>query len=127
MALFKIAKGLKANLPSVKTAGHCWYTTDDSLFYIDYEDENGEIQRKALNAKDAETIMGASLATILNDSEVEIPTSSAIFVALAEKADINHTHEEFDQLFEDVGSAITNEEIDAICGMTLYTSNEVMI
>ena len=90
MALFKIAKGLKANLPSVKTAGHCWYTIDDSLFYIDYEDENGEIQRKALNAKDAETLMGASLATILNDSEIEIPTSKAILNKLENYAQIDN-------------------------------------
>lgn len=92
MALFKIAKGLKANLPSTKTAGHCWYTTDDSLFYIDYEDENGVVQRKALNSQDAETICGASLATILNSSNVEIPTSKAVLNALAGKANTSHDH-----------------------------------
>ena len=112
MALFKISKGLKANLPSAKTAGYCWYTTDDSLFYIDYEDENGVVQRKALNAKDAETLTGASLATILNSSDVEIPTSKAVLTALSDfatndsvasvkdelqanidgKADLGHTH-----------------------------------
>ena len=64
MALFKVSKGLKANLPSAKTEGYCWYTTDDSLFYIDYKDKNGTLQRKALNAKDAETLTGASLSTI---------------------------------------------------------------
>lgn len=92
MALFKISKGLKANLPSAKTAGNCWYTIDDSLFYIDYEDTNGEVQRKALNAKDAETLTGASLETILNSSDIEIPTSKAVLDALAEKADVEHTH-----------------------------------
>ena len=85
--LFKISKGLKANLPSTKTAGYCWYTIDDSLFYIDYEDENGEVQRKALNGKDAETLTGASLSAILNSSDVEIPTSKAVFDALN-----NHNH-----------------------------------
>lgn len=82
MALFKISKGLKANLPSTKKVGNCWYTTDDSLFYIDYEDENGVVQRKALNAKDTETLSGASLATILTDNELEIPTSKAVFDAI---------------------------------------------
>jgi len=82
MALFKISKGLKANLPLTKKAGNCWYTTDDSLFYIDYEDENGVVQRKALNAKDAEKLSGASLSTILTGSEVEIPTSKAVFDAI---------------------------------------------
>ena len=93
MALFKISKGLKANLPSVKNAGHCWYTIDDSKLYIDYEDENGELQRKALNAKDAETLMGASLATVLNSSEVEIPTSKAILDYLDA-----HTYDENDAM-----------------------------
>ena len=87
MALFKISKGLKANLPSAKTAGHCWYTIDDSLFYIDYEDENGAVQRKALNAKDAETLCNASLAQILNENELEIPTSKAVFDALNKHID----------------------------------------
>ena len=82
MALFKISQGLKANLPAIRTAGYCWYTTDDSLFYIDFEDENGVVQRKALNAKEAETLVGASLATILNSTNLEIPTSKAVLDAL---------------------------------------------
>jgi phage-related tail fiber protein len=94
MALFKISKGLKANLPSAKTAGHCWYTIDDSLFYIDYEDESGKLQRKALNAKDAETLTGASLSTILNASDIQIPTSNAVLSALAGKSDTSHTHDD---------------------------------
>jgi hypothetical protein len=93
MALFRVAKGLAENLPSTKTAGYCWYTYDDSKFYIDYEDENGELQRKALNAKDAETLMGASLATVLNSSEVEIPTSKAILDYLDA-----HTYDENDAM-----------------------------
>ena len=83
MALFKISKGLKANLPSTKTEGYCYYTTDDSLFYIDYKDASGNLQRKALNAQDAETLTGASLATILNSSDIEIPTSKAVLDAIS--------------------------------------------
>ena len=103
MALFKISKGLKANLPSTKKVGNCWYTTDDSLFYIDYEDENGVVQRKALNAKDAETLTGATLATILNSTDLEIPTSKAVLNALAGKSDTTHTHD---------GRYYTESEID---------------
>lgn len=88
MALFKISKGLKANLPSAKTEGYCWYTTDDSLFYIDYKDSSGVLQRKALNAKDAETLCGASLTTILTFNELEIPTSLAVANALSEKSSV---------------------------------------
>ena len=102
MALFKISKGLKANLPSAKVAGNCWYTIDDSLFYIDYEDSNGVVQRQALNAKDAETIMGASLATILSSTDLEIPTSKAVLSALAGKSDTSHNH---DGVYETKGAA----------------------
>ena len=87
MALFKISKGLKANLPITKTEGYCWYTTDDSLFYIDYKDSNGTLQRKAINAKDAETLTGANLSTILSSSDIEIPTSKAVLDKLDEKVD----------------------------------------
>lgn len=78
MALFKISKGSKSNLPNTLTEGFCWYTYDDSKFYIDHKDEDGTLVRKALNAQDAETLAGASLSTILNSSEVEIPTSKAV-------------------------------------------------
>ena len=91
MALFKIAKGLAENLPSTKTAGYCWYTFDDSKFYIDYEDENGTLQRKALNSQDAETIMGASLATILSNTDLEIPTSKAVLDAISSNSSVDDT------------------------------------
>ena len=96
MALFKISRGLKANLPSTLTEGYCWYTYNDSKFYIDYKDENGTLVRKALNAQDAETLTGASLSTILNSSDIEIPTSKAVLDALNGKADIAHTHDASD-------------------------------
>ena len=54
MEYFKISKGLSANLPQEKTAGSCWFTTDEALFYIDYADADGNLHRKALNAIGAE-------------------------------------------------------------------------
>lgn len=92
MALFKISKGSKNNLPTTLTEGYCWYTYDDSKFYIDFKDANGVLQRKALNAKEAEQLVGYTIATILSSSEVEIPTSKAVFDALANKADKKHIH-----------------------------------
>ena len=91
MALFKIAKGLAENIQTTKTAGYCWYTFDDSKFYIDYEDENGTLQRKALNSQDAETIMGASLATILSNTDLEIPTSKAVLDAISSNSSVDDT------------------------------------
>lgn len=61
MALFKISKGTSKNLPSTLTEGYCWYTYDDSKWYIDYKDENGVLTRKALNAQNAETLCGKTL------------------------------------------------------------------
>lgn len=92
MALFKISKGASQNLPSTLTEGYCWYTYNDSKFYIDFKDENGVLTRKALNAKEAEKLTGYNIATILNSSNVEIPTSKAVLDALANKADKTHDH-----------------------------------
>lgn len=78
MALFKISKGSKNNLPATLTEGYCWYTFEDSKFYIDHKDADGTLVRKALNAQEAEKLSGASLATILNSSNIEIPTSKAV-------------------------------------------------
>lgn len=78
MALFKTFRGRSENLPEIRTDGYCYFTTDNQMFYIDYKDENGEIQRAALNAGDAETILGASLETVLNYTDEEFPTSKAI-------------------------------------------------
>ena len=93
MALFKVSKGLNTNLPTTLTEGYCWYTYDDSKFYIDFKDENGVLTRKALNALEAEKLTGYDIATILNSSNVEIPTSKAVLDALNTKADIDHTHD----------------------------------
>lgn len=38
MALFKIKKGVKANLPTSYIEGYCYFTTDDGKFYIDTSD-----------------------------------------------------------------------------------------
>lgn len=88
MALFKILKGNEANLPSTMTDGWAYFCTDTSNFFIDYEDDGGVLHRAQLNAKDAETLTGASLSTILNSSDLEIPTSKAVLTALASYATV---------------------------------------
>lgn len=84
MALFKISKGSKLNLPAALTEGYCWYTYDDSKFYIDFKDADGTLVRKALNANEAEKLTGYDIATILKSSDVEIPTSKAVLDSIAE-------------------------------------------
>ena len=87
MALFKVSKGLDTNLPETLTEGYCWYTYDNSKFYIDFKDENGVLSRKALNAQEAEKLTGYDVATILNASDVEIPTSKAVMDAISTASD----------------------------------------
>lgn len=66
MALFKVCRGKRENLPSTKTDGYAYFCTDGS-FWVDYTDENGELQRKQLNAKEAELLEGISLSELQSD------------------------------------------------------------
>lgn len=57
MALFKIKKGLAANLPANSTEGYCYVTTDDHKFYVDLSTETSAslTSRICLNAAQADT------------------------------------------------------------------------
>lgn len=77
MALFKVSKGTSANLPTELTEGYCWYTYDDSKFYIDYKDTDGVLKRKALNAEDAATLCGVSL----DDIQAKIAQKATLLTA----------------------------------------------
>ena len=91
MALFKISKGLSANLDKQpKKEGNCWYTTDDSLFHIDISDT----ERQILNASDAKTLSGAILSQSLNEAANEIPSSQVVFNAISNIPSSNVYHEE---------------------------------
>lgn len=83
MALFKISRGNIATLPSTMTDGWAYFCTDTGEFFIDYADSNGELHRKQINADEAKKLTGFEISTILNDSEVEIPTSSAVFDSIS--------------------------------------------
>lgn len=57
MALFKISKGLKANLPTKYNEGWCYFTTDDGKFYIDTAGTGGTTgTRVVLNASKADAL-----------------------------------------------------------------------
>lgn len=76
MALFKIEKGLAANL-SVKrpntVEGYCYFTTDDGKFYIDTKTSNGTSNRVCLNANKADKL--AKAVTIALDGNITGSTS----------------------------------------------------
>lgn len=95
MALFKILKGSSGDLSYVgKTNGYCYFTTDNQLLYVDYNNPNNseEILRAPINAvKIYRTAIdengdltidtssnGATLAFEVNDTHEEIPTSAAV-------------------------------------------------
>lgn len=83
--LFKILHGDASRISTNITPyheGYC-YVTHNGDFYVDMNDE-----RVKLNAKDAETLCGASLTTILTNSELEIPTSSAVLSAIEAAAEV---------------------------------------
>lgn len=82
MALFKPLVGGKERLNNTELhEGYVYFCDDGSLFF-DYKDEHGVLQRKQINAKDAETLFGATLVNKLTNSELEIPTGAAVMHAL---------------------------------------------
>ena len=59
MALFKIEKGLAANLSAKRpntVEGYCYFTTDDGKFYIDVATGSGTSKRVVLNAGTADKL-----------------------------------------------------------------------
>ena len=57
MALFKPFRGTRTTLNAQELHdGHAYFCTDDGSFHIDYVDADGNLQRKQINAKDAETL-----------------------------------------------------------------------
>lgn len=85
MALFKTLRGKRGNLPEEKTDGYAYFCIDDGTFWIDYKDDNNIVQRKQINAKEAEELTGMSISNALSSSTTEIPTSKAVSDALNNK------------------------------------------
>ena len=108
MALFKVCRGKRENLPSNKTDGYAYFCTDGS-FCVDYTDENGELQRKQLNAKEAELLEGISLSELQSDINSKVNTfdcGDIISHNASEFASANHTH---DAIYQDVLKKILAE------------------
>lgn len=72
MALWKPFRGNRADLDSVeKHDGYVYFCIDDATLFFDYANEDGILQRKQINAKDAETLTGMSLDEIKESIVVE--------------------------------------------------------
>lgn len=90
MALWKPFRGNRADLKDVKKHdGYVYFCTDDGTLFFDYTDADGKLQRKQINAKEAEKILGYEISTALSSTsgDKEIPTSKAAFDAINDKVD----------------------------------------
>ena len=67
MALWKPFRGSRAELEAAPKYDGYVYFCDDGALFFDYADADGVLQRKQINAKDAETLMGMSLDEIKAD------------------------------------------------------------
>lgn len=91
--LFKILHGDISRISTDITPfheGYC-YVTHDGFMYIDMNVGTADVpnnQRIKLNANQAESLIGYNIATILNSSNIEIPTSKAVLDALNEKSQV---------------------------------------
>lgn len=84
MALFKISKGASTTLPGTESSkdGYCYFTTDDAMFYIDWQKADGTLMRSPLNANNAKTLKGKSVTDTITNSAAYIPHAKAVFDAL---------------------------------------------
>lgn len=79
MALFKVLRGNSQNLKNTSLVdGQFYFCTDNGQIFIDYLDSNNQIQRKQINAKEAETLLGYDIAAEVRNNNAEIPTSQAV-------------------------------------------------
>ena len=112
MALFKQLRGNRAALNSQPlTDGYAYFCVDDGTFHIDFTDENGTLQRKQINAKDAETLGGFTIDDILSNDEVyigdgEMPENATIQLIL--------DAEDEEQVFKDEFTEYIDSEIDKV-------------
>ncbi len=73
MAIFKPLRGNREALDAQPLHdGYAYFCTNDGTFHIDYTDADGNLQRKQLNAKNAETLIGLTLDEIKTQFETQI-------------------------------------------------------
>ena len=79
MALFKPFRGTRASLDTQALHdGYAYFCTDDGSFHIDYVDADGNLHRKQINAKDAETLTGYTFEQIIEAANVNTLNQDAV-------------------------------------------------
>ena len=120
MALFKISQGKEVNLPSNMTEGYCYVTLDGQKFYFDYKDENGELQRGALNAAHAD-----KLKETVKIGGADFDGSQAITLDQIGAAPKTHTHNTIGVITLEANSWANNTQTVTFTGVT--ASNIVIV
>lgn len=119
MNVFKINRGLEANLPAVLTNGCCYFCTDTTNFYIDYEDKNGVLTRSKLSSKYADTLRYTEDGNFVEINPTDIITKNnyetIISVASTDKNGLMSSADKIklNNLPEDISASLANEFISA--------------
>ena len=112
MALFKPFRGSRASLDAQPLHdGYAYFCIDDGTFHIDYVDADGNLQRKQLNAKEAETLDGYSADEFLLTEEVV-------------QADWNQTDETMLDYIKNKPTILTEEDVIESADNTLASAKE---
>lgn len=105
MNTFKICRGLEANLPAMKNNGAIYFCKDTSNLYIDYLNENGELERTKFAAGSAD-----NLRYIQDGEVVEIDASEVASINYVDNSIANQTTETWTFTLSD-GSTVTKSVV----------------
>lgn len=119
MNVFKINRGLEANLPAVLTNGCCYFCTDTTNFYIDHEDKNGALTRSKLSSKYADTLRYTEDGNFVEINPTDIVTKNnyetTISVASTDKNGLMSSADKtkLNNIPEDISASLANDFISA--------------
>lgn len=119
MNVFKINRGLEANLPAVLTNGCCYFCTDTTNFYIDYEDKNGVLTRSKLSSKYADTLRYTEDGNFVEINPTDIITKNnyetIISVASTDKNGLMSSADKIklNNIPEDINTSLAKDFISA--------------
>ena len=114
MALWKPFLGTRTALDTVeKHPGYVYWCADDGSLHFDYTDADGNLQRKQINAKDAETLCGMSL----DELKAQISTQDTVI--------LRETQAYTDTAIATVKTDISNQGVVILAESQTYTNVEV--
>lgn len=142
MALFKPFRGTHASLNAQPLHdGYAYFCTDDGSFHIDYVDADGNLHRKQINAKDAETLTGMSLDEIkeyvsvqsdfnqTDETKADYIKNKPTLGALASKDEVAKTDlaADIQASLDKADTALSQDELQGIIDTALSQKSQVQI